>query len=106
MKKNDDKIINPGTAQRLEKVARWNKIYHQALDVIEENLGDVATTNVVYSACQTITTASRELQIVERIMVTLGEIEKQETPIKSKILGWDENLRLPDVPPPPESVDA
>lgn len=69
---------------RAEKLAKWEKIYEKCMNVIEKNVG--VDKDAVYAACTAITTASREVQIVERVMRTLGEIGAEESTV---VLGWE-----------------
>jgi hypothetical protein len=70
---------------RHEKLEKWEGIYGKAMQVIESNLG--VDKDSVYAACTAITTASRELQTVERVMRTLGEFDTEAAKTTDTI-GW------------------
>jgi hypothetical protein len=58
---------------RAEKKEKLELIYSKAVRLIFEKLGTDKDT--VYAACQALQTASRELNVVEKIMRITGELE-------------------------------
>jgi hypothetical protein len=71
---------------RAEKKEKLELIYSKAVRLIFEKLGTDKDT--VYAACQALQTASRELNVVEKIMRITGELEPEDTKEENTI-GWE-----------------
>lgn len=84
---------------RREKIERWEKIYAQALDVIEKYLG--TDDRQLYAACHVIQNASREIKVIGDVMFALGELDIQKR-ANFDTIGWgdisdsDEAITLAD----------
>lgn len=93
-KKNKDEKDPCGRLlTREERLHKWGLIYDKALGVIAKNLGlGGSGKDIIYAACQSIQTASREIQIIERVMTILGEIKAGNSALGYEVTPHDDEI--------------